>query len=73
MRIPLPEGHPVEDHELDPSSNPFRSAFPGRCTIDPEHRFKADSVVSRVVVRGNPMRPLFGVACYRCVEAMRGR
>ena len=56
------------EYELD--GKPFRSQYPGWCTINDLHRIKVNDRVCRVQRADNPMLPVSGVACAACVRSI---
>ncbi len=60
--------HSPEEFEVD--GRPFMTMYPGNCTVDYEHIIKRGERVARVRRADNPMLPVSGVACYRCIRLM---
>lgn len=58
------------EEEFEVLSRSFEAQFPGRCTLDYDHVIKRGDLVARVQHAGNPMRPVQGVACSKCVKML---
>lgn len=49
----------------------FEAVYPGRCTIDSEHKIKRGDRVAKLTRKDNPMLPVPGVACKLCTDEIR--
>lgn len=58
------------EEEYEVLGRPFDSQFPGRCTIDYDHKIRRGDLVARVQRADNPMLPVTGVACGACVRVL---
>jgi hypothetical protein len=57
-----------DDYEV--RGRPFETAYPQRCTIDPDHKIKRGELVAKVQRADNPFLPVGGVACKFCIKGM---
>lgn len=46
----------------------FEAQFPGHCTLNWDHKIKVRDRVARVQHADNPMLPVPGVACTKCMR-----
>lgn len=60
--------HSPEEFEVQ--GQPFTTAYRGNCTVDFDHVIKPGEKVARVQRADNPMLPVPGVACHRCIRLM---
>lgn len=60
--------HAADEFEI--VRGPFKTAYRGTCTIDRMHEMKPGELVAVVQRADNPMLPVPGVACYRCIRLM---
>lgn len=74
------QGHTLGDEKEGPATlteddyervgRRFEARYPGRCTIDMDHRVKVGDLVSRVQHPSNPMIAVPGVACSMCTKSL---
>lgn len=58
------------EEEFEVLSRSFEAQFPGRCTLDYDHVIKRGDLIARVRHADNPMQPVQGVACSKCVKML---
>lgn len=59
-----------QDWELIVIGRKFPAQFPGYCVVNDDHRIRLGDKVARVGRSDNPMRPVSGVACEKCVRLL---
>jgi hypothetical protein len=58
-----------ETFEID--GRTVETGFPGRCTLNYEHKIKRGERVAQIRRKDNPFIPISGVVCKRCIEELR--
>lgn len=62
------DGLTMEDYEV--LGRWFPAQFVGRCTLDYDHKIRLGDKVARVQRTDNPMLPVPGVACEKCLKIL---
>jgi hypothetical protein len=66
----LGDDEPELEWEVVVISRKFRAQYPGWCAVDDDHRIRLGDLVAKIGRSDNPMKPLSGVACQKCVRML---